>query len=70
MRYVASSPYVMNILTYLFTTVFIGASFVVFSKYHVSFNLTLGLVHDRFPRSVAQYVQFPERLLPVDQGQA
>ena len=38
-RYVASSPYVMNILTYLFTTVFIGASFVVFSKYHVSFNL-------------------------------
>lgn len=42
-RYVASSPYVMNILTYLFTTVFIGASFVVFSKYHVSFNLAWAL---------------------------
>lgn len=34
------------------------------------FQPGLGLVHDRFPGSVAQYVQFPERLLPVDQGQA
>lgn len=42
-KYVVGSTYVLNILTFLFTSVFIGISFLIFKKYNISFNLAWGL---------------------------
>lgn len=42
-KYVVGSTYVLNILTFLFTSVFIGISFLVFKKFNISFNLAWGL---------------------------
>lgn len=38
-RYVIGSPYFLNILTFLFLSVFIGISFLVFRLFNVSFNM-------------------------------
>lgn len=42
-KYVVGSGYVMGILTFLCTSVFVGISFIVFKKYNVSFNLAWAL---------------------------
>lgn len=42
-KYVIGSSYVLNILTFLFTSVFIGLSFFVFYRFNVSFNLAWAL---------------------------
>lgn len=42
-KYVVGSTYVLNILTFLCTSVFIGLSFIVFKIYNISFNLAWAL---------------------------
>lgn len=42
-KFVVGSLYVLNILTFLFTSVFIGISFFVFKWFNVSFNLAWAL---------------------------
>ena len=42
-RYVIGSSYVLSILTFLFTSVFLGISFFVFSLFCISFNLAWAL---------------------------
>ncbi len=42
-KYIIGSAYVMNILTFLFTSVFIGISFLIFCTFHISFNLAWAL---------------------------
>lgn len=42
-KYVVGSTYVMNILTFLCTSIFIGISFLIFKKCNVSFNLAWAL---------------------------
>lgn len=42
-KYVIGSTYVLNMLTFLCTSVFIGASFLIFKKCNVSFNLAWAL---------------------------
>lgn len=38
-KHVVGSTYILNILTFLFTSVFIGISFFVFARYNISINL-------------------------------
>lgn len=38
-KFVVGSPYVLGIITFLITALFIGVSFIVFMMYNVSFNL-------------------------------
>lgn len=42
-KYIIGSVCIMNILTFLFTSVFIGISFLVFCMFHISFNLAWAL---------------------------
>lgn len=42
-KYIIGSVCIMNILTFLFTSVFIGISFLVFCTFHISFNLAWAL---------------------------
>lgn len=42
-KYIIGSAYIMNILTFLFTSVFIGISFLIFCTFHISFNLAWAL---------------------------
>lgn len=42
-RYIVGSSYVLGILTFLFTAIFMGASFLVFNMYDISFNLAWAL---------------------------
>lgn len=38
-KHIVGSSYILNILTFLFTSVFIGGCFFVFAKFNISFNL-------------------------------
>lgn len=42
-KYIVGSVCIMNILTFLFTSVFIGISFLIFCMFHISFNLAWAL---------------------------
>lgn len=38
-KFVLGSTYILNIVTFLFTSLFIGASFIIFRLYNISFNV-------------------------------
>ena len=42
-RYIIGSTYIMSIFTFLFTSILLGLSFLVFKLYNLSFNLAWAL---------------------------
>lgn len=48
-KYIVGSTYFLTVLTFLFTSVFLGISYIVFKQFYISFNL-------------AQHVHRPKKL--------